>query len=334
MGRQTINRAIDGLYPAKILPAPPRSARFAGDDYGMPATPSWREMAWADHLRSLEIDGRRVNYVDIGKGDDAPAVFVHGLGGNWQNFLENLPRVAGDRRALAVDLPGFGASQMPAEPITVAGYGRFLDSFCQALELDSVAIVGSSMGGFIGAEVAISYPARVDRLVLAAAAGISITNLRKRPTLTAARVSTLLGVGTRTALHAHDVVTRPRLRYLALSAVVRHPGLIHPALVYELLNGTGKPGYLGALEALMTYDIRDRLPEIGCPTLVVWGTEDMMVPVRDADEFERLIPDARKLILADTGHAPMFERPETFNRHLLEFLAESGSASGEPSRAV
>ena len=334
MGLETINRAIEGIYPAKVLPALPWTARFAGDDYGLTAEPDWREIDWREHLRWTEIGGRRVSYVDVGKGSGPPVVFVHGLGGNWQNFLENLPRSGQVRRAVAMDLPGFGSSELPPEPISISGYGRFVDEFCEQLDLGPVAIVGSSMGGFIGAEVAISFPERVDRLALVGAAGISITNLARRPTLTAARISTLLGVGEISAAHALDLARRSRLRYLALSPVVRHPNLIQPALAYELVRGAGKPGYVGALEALMTYDFRDRLPEIGCPTLVVWGAEDMMVPVRDADEFERLIPDARKLIMADTGHGPMFERPVTFNRHMLEFLFEAGEASDSRSEVA
>ena len=334
MGRETISRAIDGIYPAKVLPPMPWTARFAGDDYGLTADPDWRAVDWRRHLHWMEIDGARVSYVDLGGGAGPPVVFVHGLGGNWQNFLENLPRTARDRRVLAMDLPGFGNSELPPEPITISGYGRFVDAFCERLDLGPVAIVGSSMGGFIGAEVAIAFPERTDRLALVGAAGISITNLRRRPTLTAARFSTLLGVGEISAAHARDVVKRSRLRYLALSAVVRHPNLIQPELAFELVSGAGKPGYVSALEALMTYDFRDRLPEIGCPTLVVWGSDDMMVPVRDADEFERLIPDARKLVMADTGHGPMFERPETFNRHMLDFLFESGEASQSESEVA
>jgi pimeloyl-ACP methyl ester carboxylesterase len=62
------------------------------------------------------------------------------------------------------------------------------------------------------------------------------------------------------------------------------------------------------------------------PTLIVWGEKDSIIPVRDADEFERLIEDSRKVVMTDTGHIPMAERPNVFNDLLLEFLAESGPA--------
>ena len=325
--RGTLDKAIDSVYPAKVVPAPPWAARWAGDDYGLTAQPDWRRIDWSRHLREARVGGRRVSYVELGAGEQPPVVFVHGLGGNWQNWLENLPRVAQERRVFAMDLPGFGRSDPPDEDISISNYGRFVEAFCDGLDLGPVVVVGNSMGGFIGAELAIAFPARVERLVLAAAAGISVTNLRRRPTLTLAQVTALVGLGRMAAHHRRRLVSRRNLRHLALSSVVRHPTRIAPDLACELLAGAGRAAYVPALDALMTYDFRDRLPEIGCPTLIVWGGEDMLVPVRDADEFERLIPDARKVIMEDTGHTPMLERPETFNRRLVAFMSEMGEAS-------
>ena len=73
---------------------------------------------------------------------------------------------------------------------------------------------------------------------------------------------------------------------------------------------------------MLTYDVRERLPEIACPTLIVWGKQDLLISVRDADVFEQLIPDARKVIFDDTGHVAMLERPQAFNALLERFLAE------------
>jgi pimeloyl-ACP methyl ester carboxylesterase len=317
------------IFPSNARPAPPWAAGRADEEYGAPADPDWREIDWREHLRQVEIDGRRVNYADIGSGSGAPVVFVHGLGGRWQNWLENMPRAARERRVLAIDLPGFGASEMPNGEISIAGYGRCVAQFCEALELGPVALVGNSMGGFISAEVAISYPERTDRLVLVSAAGISITHLRRRPALTAMRV--VAAVGSRTAARSRDVVVRPRLRHFALQTIVRHPTRLRADTTLELVQSAGRPGFVPAMEALLDYDFKDRIPEIGCPTLIVWGGEDVLVPVRDADEFERLIPHARKVIMEDTGHVPMVERPRTFNDRLMEFLGERGEAREGPS---
>jgi len=88
------------------------------------------------------------------------------------------------------------------------------------------------------------------------------------------------------------------------------------------VHGSGKPGFDDALGALCNYPIRERLPEIECPALIVWGTKDRLVPLKDAAVFEELIDDSRKVIYEDTGHLTMLERPARFNRDVREFLQE------------
>src|SRR5215204_2240409 len=310
------------LKPA-ARPAAPWAARRAGDDYGAPASPDWRDVNWSPYVHSVEIDGRRVNYVDYGDARDGarPVVLVHGLAACWQCWLETIPRLAAEgRRVIAPDLPGFGDSEMPREDISIEGYGRIVESLCDELDLGQVVVVGHSMGGFMAAEFAIQYPDRVERLVLQAAAGISTNDARREPLLAGARV--VAALGSRAAAGSRLVATRPRLRWVALQTVMRHPSRMPADFVYELIAHSGREGFLPALDAILSYDFRDRLPQIQCPTLVIWGAEDMLVPRRDADEYARAIPGARKVVFEDTGHSPMMERPQTFNDCLMEFLAE------------
>ena len=107
-----------------------------------------RDRLAAPTCTQIEIDGTPVNYVDIGEGELEPIVFVHGLGGQWQNFLENIPRAAQERRVIALDLPGFGCTPEPRGKITIPGYGRCVDALCEKLSLGRVDIVGNSMGGY------------------------------------------------------------------------------------------------------------------------------------------------------------------------------------------
>jgi pimeloyl-ACP methyl ester carboxylesterase len=281
------------------------------------------DVDWRAHQRWVLVDGQPVNTIELGEGP--PIVFVHGLSGSWQNWLEQLPVLADEHRVLALDLPGFGYSPMPREDISIAGYARLLDRLLDALDISAAAVVGNSMGGFVGAELAIAYPQRVERLVLVSAAGLSTHNdprtVRSIPALR--RAQRLLAMGTAWFASKSDVVARrPRLREATMNLVVRHPDRLPAALAAEQLRGAGKPGFIPALEALIGYDVRERLPEIACPTLIVWGDRDQLINVRDADVFEELIPDSRKVIFEDTGHMAMLERPEAFNGLLREFLAE------------
>jgi pimeloyl-ACP methyl ester carboxylesterase len=260
-------------------------------------------------------------------------IFLHGLSGCWQNWLENLPHFARDHRVIALDLPGFGESELPIEPISVTGYARTVDAVCEALEIDRAVVVGNSMGGFVAAELAIRFPWRVRQLCLVAAAGLSMEYIRTerrrgwRPRLENLAFFGLAWVASRSDV----VVRRPRLRQALMTLVAAHPERLPSALLAEQMRSSGKPpGFDGALEAMTRYPIRDRLGEIAAPTLVVWGAEDRLVPVGDATEFEWLIRDARKLIYPDTGHLAMLERPGRFNADLRAFLAESPHGAPEP----
>ena len=301
-------------------PARRSHAGAAGADYGIGDSPDWRAVDWQAHLRTLEIGGTPVSYVDIGEqGNSRPIVFVHGLGGQWQNWLENIPRFARQRRVVALDLPGFGLSPMPRERIAIDYYGRVVEELCRRLDLAPAVLVGNSMGGYVSAEVAIEFPDTVERMLLLSAAGISQRHVPRTPVLTTAR---LLGVFTKSSrAQLRRYAGRPGMRHWILSGIVRHPTRIRPDIAFEgLMKGANKPGFFDALVTCLDYDFVDRLSRIGCPTLVVWGEKDTIIPARDADTFVELVSGSRKLIMADTGHVPMVERPRTFNDHLEQFL--------------
>lgn len=291
--------------------------------YGTVGRSPWLDIDWREHQRWVQVAGTPVNVIELGEGP--PVVFVHGLSGSWPNWLEQLPVFARDHRVIAMDLPGFGHSPMPVEKITISAYARILDELLGTLGVDAAATVGNSMGGFISAELAIAFPQRVERLALVSAAGISTNGRRdvQRAVPALRRMEKVIAAYT-TWIAAHsDAVTRyPVLRNAALGLVTRHPSQLNSALAAEQLRGAGKPGFMQALQANLDYPIRERLPEIVCPTLIVWGEEDKVIPVRDAGVFEELIAGSRKVLFKDTGHMAMLERPAAFNELLDEFLAE------------
>jgi pimeloyl-ACP methyl ester carboxylesterase len=290
----------------------PDSTYADGDDS------SWMEVDWPAVTRRLEVDGRGVGVIDTG-GDGPPLLFIHGLGGIWQNWLLNIPAFMGTHRCVAVDLPGFGLSDKPDE-CSIPGFARTVDAVCGQLGVEEPAVVGNSMGGFVGAELAVRYPARVSKLVLVAAAGLSTEYLAREPLLAGARAFMVLTA--RAGLRGNGVVKRPRLRRAALQAVVRYPEKLSVPLATELVGGANAPGFIESFEALMTYSFRDKLERIEVPTLIVWGRNDILVPVADAETYEHLIGEnAHSVIFDDTGHLPMLERPTRFNELLGSFLA-------------
>jgi pimeloyl-ACP methyl ester carboxylesterase len=319
----------------------------AASAYGPQGRSPWLDVDWRAHQHWTIVNNSPINVVELGEGP--PVLFVHGLSGSWPNWLEQLPVFAGRNgdsrqgrvspgfgqngaspdfgkyRVLAVDLPGFGRSPMPAEPISISGYARTLDALLDAHEIDAAAVVGNSMGGFVSAELAINFPQRVERLVLVSAAGLSTYNhpqaTRALPRLRQAERLVAAYAGW-VASHSDTVAVRPRLRNAAMGLVARHPSRLPAALAAEQLRGVGKPGFIQALQANLEYDFRERLGEIACPTLIVWGDSDRVITARDADLFAELIPGSRKVVFEDTGHVAMLERPAEFNSLLAEFLSE------------
>jgi pimeloyl-ACP methyl ester carboxylesterase len=292
---------------------------FPAADYGN-ADPEWLKIDWCKHLHRIELPGAEVNYVEIGEGK--PIIFVHGLGGCWRNWLENLPHFGRTHRAIALDLPGFGHSPMPSWEIGMPAYGRLVHDFCEKLGLEHVeALVGNSMGGFVSTEAAIEDPSRFRRLVLVSAAGIgfakAVGSLRARASLGAFERSMSF------LARPHRVwFTRARGRQLAFGSLVHYPNRLRPELLQELIEPSLRaPGFSGSIRAIGGYDTRHRLADIDVPTLVVWGLNDRIVRVEDAIGYHRLIPGSRLEIFERTGHLPQMERPARFNALLDEFLA-------------
>jgi pimeloyl-ACP methyl ester carboxylesterase len=305
-------------YPYRRIERPPATPADGPDPYGNP-DPDWLRVDWRAHTGWIELDGTWVSYAEIGNGP--PVLFVHGLGGCWQNWLENLPHfAAAGYRAIALDLPGFGHSPMPDFAVSMPAYGRLLDDFCKALGLEGATLVGNSMGGFIAAEVALSEPRWIGQLVLVSAAGISHATMRREPVAAGAHALAAL---TPLAIRLNLLgLRRPRLRRTAFQSVMRHPELLRPELLWEYFVHTmGSPAFRQSMLALAGYDFLDRLERLQVPTLLVWGRDDLVVPAADASGYAERIADSELHVFAETGHVPMAERPVRFNRLLGEFIA-------------
>jgi pimeloyl-ACP methyl ester carboxylesterase len=307
-------------------PLPDATPAEGPDPYGN-QDPEWSRIDWRAHLRRIEVvlpgeQPTEVNYVDLSPAEPesrTAVLFVHGLSGSWQNWLENLPHFARTHRVVALDLPGFGHSPLPPWRISIESYGRLVHRFCDAVEIGDCAIVGNSMGGFISAEAAIAQPDRFEKLVLVSAAGVSSARLRRRPAETLARM--LSGTAPLLIRLQERGMRRPRLRHAAFKGLVQHPELLRRELLLEEFhNGTGRPGFLPAVQGLVGYEIVDRLEDVEVPTVIVWGRNDHVVPPQDALDYGRRLRNSRTVIFDHTGHLPQLERPVRFNRVLETFL--------------
>ncbi len=290
------------------------------DDYGNP-DPDWLKIDWRQHLHRVQLPGAEVNYAEIGEGE--PIIFIHGISGSWQNWLENLPHFGRNHRAIALDLPGFGASPMPSWPIDMPAYGRLLRDFCEKLGLGKdVTLVGNSMGGLVAAEAALGEPNRFNRLVLVSAAGFINTWLPHQRGVATSRAWNRFGA--RVGALARFSVTHPIPRWINFRFAMRYPGRLRKELLWEQVNaGVPCPGFTDALTSIIEYDARDRLEDIQIPTMIVWGFEDWVISAAAALSYHRRIPQSRLEIFEHTGHVPQMERPARFNAVVDDFISTS-----------
>jgi len=231
-------------------------------------------------------------------GSGPPLVLIHGLCASSRWWARNVPALAERFQIHLVDLAGFGQSPGPFSLEKAAGT---LARWMEIAGIERASVVGHSMGGYIATELAADRPQRVDRLVLVAAA--------------------LPTVGLKALPRAQDVLTATR--YLPLSFV---------SLLVSDLWTAGVPTTAAALLALLRADLRAKLSAVKAPTLLVWGENDPLVPLRLAHELARCVPCRELAIFKRTGHNPMWERPEAFNRLLLEFLADAPACAEQPAR--
>jgi pimeloyl-ACP methyl ester carboxylesterase len=281
----------------------------------------WRGIDWQRKVRTIELGADRLSYVELGTGDPT-LLLVHGLGGNWTAWLENLPALSREHRVLAIDLPGFGNSPPAGDGISIPGYARTIERFCERVGVQSMVVVGSSLGGWVAAELALRAPERVRALVLVDAAGIVPTRLERLKALSLMQSAAL--TAPLAPRFRRSVSSRRRLRKLALRYTVARPGDLAADLVYMALPTAPDPGFVPAFVAARrswSDGWCDRLTEIECPTLIVWGARDSMLPLRHAREFARRIRGSRLRVIEDAGHLPMLERPAAFNAAVLAFLA-------------
>jgi pimeloyl-ACP methyl ester carboxylesterase len=280
----------------------------------LPAAPEWTEIDWSGEVEDARIDGRRVRYVVRGAG--SAIVLIHGLGGSWQTWLQNIPTLALEHRVLAVDLPGFGRSDPLPAPAEMATHAEVIAELLDGLGITAATVVGHSMGGLVSIALLGRRPDLVARLVLADGGGVPLTRLRLAAIVNAFKV-----VGP--VVHRPNVIRaiarRPRLRRLVFGAFLVNHDALSGRFAGEVVPAIAAPGLIGAV--LAASNVADRIDPgaIRCPVLLLWGESDRILPLAQAREMCRSLLDARLVVIERSGHCPMFEAPRQFNRALLSF---------------
>lgn len=262
----------------------------------------------------LELDGVRLHLRDTGPRAAPAIIFLHGFGSSLQTWDEVAGALEGDFRVIRLDLPGFGLTGADSTgDYSDARSHAVIQALMGRLGLERVALVGSSMGGRIAWSFASAHPERVSRLVLMAPDGFASPGIGYEQ---APRVPLLMRVLPYT-------LPGGMLR-ASLTPAYGDPAVMTEALFERYRDMMLAPGVRQAILDRMAQHVLPRpeplLARIRLPVLLLWGDADRMVPVTNAQDYLRALPDARLVALPGIGHVPMEEAAPEVVRVLREFL--------------
>jgi 3-oxoadipate enol-lactonase len=270
-------------------------------------------------MRVAEVGGLRTRYWVAGTGQ--PLVLVHGLGGAAVNFTSLAPLLARRRRVLVPDLPGHGGTEALREGGGLTEIAGHVAAVAAHEQMGPTAVVGYSMGGLVALRLSLARPELVSALVLVATAGIVSTTRRAELWLGAASTLRPARVAAR---FQHAIARRPNLRLPVFGYWgTDDPKSLPPEAVIGFLAAQSEhTGVSAASKALFGDDPRLDLERIACPTLVVWGARDRLIPLEDGFEYARRLGCPLR-VLPGVGHLVIGEQPAELAAIVEEFLASA-----------
>jgi pimeloyl-ACP methyl ester carboxylesterase len=260
----------------------------------------------ADHsISTMSIRDCRIQVMRGGSG--SPMLFLHG-GGGVGIWLPCMARLAKKFDVIAPEHPGFGASDTPEWLDTIGDLANFYLDFLDQLDLRDVHIVGSSLGGWIAAELAVRNSTRLASLTLIGAAGIHVKDVEQ--------VDTFL---TNEEQRIRDLFYDQDLAEAVIASSER-PELEDAALKNRMITAK-----LSWQPRSHDPHLRKWLHRIKVPTLLVWGANDRLFPQEYAFAYQQLIPGSKAVILPECGHLPQVEKGEDFAAELEAFIGANRS---------
>lgn len=250
-----------------------------------------------------------LNYRVDGSPKAPVLVLSHALGLSMAMWDPQVERLSQAFQVLRYDHRGHGGSPVPAGPYRIEDLGRDLLHLLDRLSLERVSFCGLSLGGMVGMWVASNAPERIDRLVLCCTAARML-----RPDDFATRARTVRE-------HGMEAIADSLIgRWFTPSFPASHPDAV--ARIRATLLSTPQEGYAGACEAIAQMDLRDDLPRITAPTLVIGAEKDQSTPPEKSREIAEGISGAALVVIPDAAHIANVEQPDAVSNQILDHLRE------------
>jgi len=263
--------------------------------------------------KSVVIDDETWHYLEGGPADADVLLLLHGFGGDKDNWTRFSKYLTGSYRVIAPDLPGFGYSTKHADwDYSMPPQRSRVNEFVEALGLEKFHIAGNSMGGYLAAVYSHKYPAQVRSLALFNNAGINAPNESDMQRLV--------------AKGKNPLIADSLAEYDELLNFVAHKKIFLPWPIRGVFaRGVMKQAELNrtifdSIQGDLSSDLESVLVDIEKPILVLWGEYDRVLDVSSVDVMTPLLPQADVVIMKDTGHLPMIERPAETAEHYLKFM--------------
>lgn len=258
----------------------------------------------------IQINGNKIRYLESGTSENT-MVLVHGLGASAERWNKIIPLFSDDYHVVVPDLIGFGHSDKPLVDYTPEFFSKFLDQFFINAKIECPILIGSSLGGQISAEYAASNPEKIKKLILVSPAGIM---KQSTPALDAYIMA---------ALYPNAQSAKNAFELMEGSGKEVEEEIVD-TFVARMKTPNAKLAFMSTLLGLKNSKaITTKLQSISAPTLLIWGSNDPVIPVDYAEKFVSAIPDCNFFRMDGCGHTPYVQDPHTFSSKVMDFLSNS-----------
>ncbi|MBC8516937.1 MAG: alpha/beta hydrolase [Nitrosopumilus sp.] len=255
----------------------------------------------------LKIDGHKIRYLESGNSKNI-IVLLHGLGASAERWLSVIPLFSKNYRVIVPDLIGFGLSDKPHLDYTPEFFSDFLEKFFAQSGIVRPNLIGSSLGGQIAANYTSSHSEEIEKLILVSPAGAMT---QSTPALDA-YVMAALYPSEQTAKNAFELME---------GSGEEIPQEIVTGFIERMQLPNAKLAFMSTVLGLKNSElITTKLGSITTPTLIIWGSDDPVIPIGYSDSFISSIQDCRFFRMDGCGHTPYVQDPHTFASKSLEFL--------------
>lgn len=255
----------------------------------------------------VKVGTNKIRYLEEGTGNNI--VLVHGLGASAERWAHVIPRLSKKYHVIVPDLIGFGYSDKPSVDYTPEFFSNFLFDFLNTIGISKTSMVGSSLGGQIITECAITQNKTIEKIVLVSPSGFM---KRSTPTLEAYMMAALYpsSDGAKTAF---QMMAGPRKDIDSKTI---------NGFVERMTLPNAKMAFMSTVLGLRnsTYTV-EKLAKISVPAMIIWGKEDSLIPIEYSKDFLSSIKNCQFVEMDNCGHTPYVEEPEKFSEILLKFLS-------------